>query len=275
MRLLVTLQTSSEMAVTDEVNYKIRGLLWNYLENTMFSSLHSSSNIPTFTFSNIFPEGGFTNISETFSEGQKCQLMISSPHDQMVNTIKQKLEQVESIEIGDYKFSVMSVEPLMVDVGGVGSTGVVKTSTGLYLRLPEEEREKYGIEVDYEGVISWVPDFGLDVFRERFMDNILWKLDKLRPHMGNPSSFSDLFKSIEILTVMEKELNVTEDHRKTFISPVCQFEYHIATESQQTWLNLLLDSGLGWRNSLGIGFTNVVESDKENNPYIGQNSIHN
>lgn len=258
MRLAVLANSETDFVWDPTSQYKLRGAIWSALDGTTYEKLHEQSDTPTFTFSNIFPAKGYTEINETVPEDTPVMFLISSPHPSLLDTVAADFATREDLEIGDIALSLDRVETRDIDVGRVGEKGTLKTQTGLYIRLPPEEQDRFDIDTPYEeATISWTPDHGMEPFKTRLMENITWKLRTLDPTIQQtPDSFQQLFDSVTIETTFETNVNVTEDYAYSFIPSVCTFGYTVTSQKHRKWLNTLLDTGLGWRNALGFGFIN-------------------
>lgn len=260
MRLALQLKPVTDTVWRQSETYKIRGNIWDAIKGTKYESLHDNSSIPTFVFSNVYPVNKHNTINKTIPEGTDCTVLIDSPHPSLSDIIYSYYESQKNINIGDTRYSIDNIEKRDYSVGPIGSSGKLKTPNGVYLRLPPEEQEKYKLNKRYDDVISWTPHHGLKPFKQRIIDNLKWKVDSLSiGGTKNPESFNDIFESVSFLTTFESNINVNKDYSKNFISTVCEFEYTITSKEQQMWLNTILESGIGWRNTLGFGFTNIVK----------------
>lgn len=262
MRLAVLVNPNTDFVWNPADQYKLRGAIWSALEGTTYEKLHEQSDTPTFTFSNIFPVDGYQSVNESVAEGTPSMFLISSPHPSLLDTVAAAFNSKNKLEIGDSVFTIDRIETRDIDVGRIGDTGTLKTQTGLYLRLPPEKQEEYGLDTAYSNsTISWTPEYGMEVFRDRVLDNVKWKLQSIDPTMQEtPETFQQLFDSVSIKTTFEANVNVSEDYTYVFYPSVCTFNYTVTSQEHRKWLNTLLDTGLGWRNPLGFGFLNLVES---------------
>ena len=262
MRLAVLLNPKSDFIWTPSDQYKLRGVIWKALKGTTYEKLHEQSDTPTFTFSNVFTADGQAGINDPITENTPSILLMSSPHPNLLDIVAADFDALDKLEIGDNMFTIDRIESREINAGRVGEQGTIKTQTGLYLRLPPEEQEKYNINSPYEeSTISWTPDHGLKLFKERLLDNINWKINTLDPTVEDtPDTFQDIFNSVSVKTTFEANVNVTEDYAYTFIPSVCEFEYTVTDNTHRRWINTLFDSGLGWKNALGFGFLNRTDT---------------
>lgn len=262
MRLAIELSPNTDLAWNTEDQYKLRGRLWKALKDTTYEKLHNNSDTPTFVFSNIFSISEKNSFTNVIKEKEESMLLISSPHTGLLDMISADLNANPQLNIGDKSFTVTDVQTRDIDVGPVGASGTIKTSTGLYIRLPQEERNKYNIETSFNknSVLSWTPEMNLKAFHNRIVDDVSWKVNTLCPTIKDtPNQFQDIFESVNILTTFQADVNVTEDYKYSFFPVVCEFEYVVKSETHRLWLNTIIDTGLGWRNALGFGFLNKVD----------------
>jgi CRISPR-associated endoribonuclease Cas6 len=258
MRLLLELTATKDMKYDVVYHHKLRGQLWNLLKDTPLEELHGVSRIPTFTFSNPFPR-------ENYTEGQTAYLLISSTHYDLIQTFEKQLRDTFNLQIGEMEFKIENIKQTIPDVGEPGSTGVLQCDTGIHLRIDKKHREKYDIQGNFgeNQSISWTPDYPLQLFHERFLDNLNWKLDTTTDTgIEKPTRFNEVIDEVEFGEVYPIKVPVTtqpEGYKKTFVVPEVRFNYIVRNESHRIWLNTLLDCGCGWRNALGFGFLNIRE----------------
>lgn len=260
MRLSILLKPKHDFDWNASIQHKVRGMIWDSIKGTKFEELHGTSEIPTFTFSNIFPiESDYTHNS-IIEKDQETMLLISSPHPGLLDSIAADINSRETLEIGDLVLSVDGIESRDINVGRDGSTGKLKTQTGLYIPITEEDQNTYNIDTKYtNSKLSWTPNHGINIFRKKLLQNSNWKATTLDPTIKPIEDFNSLFDSVQIKTTFEANVNVSSDYTYKFIPSVCELNYTIHTQNQRKYLNTLLDTGLGWRNALGFGFLNKIE----------------
>lgn len=259
MRVLVRLTADSDAAYRSDYHHKLRGCIWRPLEGTPAGDLHGDRTTVPFCFSNPFP------VHETFREGEQYTVLISSPHERVLATLEERLTKGTPWNIGDAPFTVDSVTRVEPDVGEPGTSGVIQTDTGVYCRIPEEMWDEYGLDVPYNtDVVSWDPDMPLSVFMERLSDNLRWKHDTFCPdYLPAPDAAEDVFDSFDHQDTYSITTEVSTAQEWTFVVNKWRFEYTVRDTHHRRWLNLALETGLGWRNALGFGFPNIKEKAGE------------
>lgn len=258
MRLELLLNPTTDIVWKPKNQYKMRGVLYKAIKNTKFDKLHSDATTPSFCFSNVYPTTGYTKPNEPISENTKSKLLIDSPHPGVLDTINSFFESNQTIEIGDNQFNVIGTEKNNPDVGPIGTQGTIKTQTGLYLKLDPEDQDRFNLDINPQHRVSWTPEAGTTAFKQKVLENSLWKLNTLLISNNRPEKFNDLFDSYNVKTVYKAQVNVSKNHTRTFLPSVVSLKYTIKSPKQREWLNTLVETGLGNRNSLGFGFLNII-----------------
>jgi CRISPR-associated endoribonuclease Cas6 len=171
MRLLVRLNAQRDAAYDPEYHHKLRGVIWRYLDSTPFEELHGTDDALPFVFSNPFP------VKE-IKEGDRRNVLIASPHDALMETLSKRINPNDEFNIGELPFEVSDTSLFGVDVGEPGETGTLSTASGIYVPLKRDRWEEFEIDPEYDTEeIGWVPEYSLDVFRQRIRENLSWKHD--------------------------------------------------------------------------------------------------
>lgn len=256
MRLLVRLRADRDAAYNSEYHHKLRGVIWNALSDTDYASLHGNRENVSFSYSNPFPV-------KPISAGDERHVIIASPHDGLIETLYEKFDEGTPFNIGEMPFTVTDRTPLDVDVGEPGDSGILRTDTGVYVRLPEERWDDYGIDPEPNAEeIGWTPSHSLGLFLKRIRENLAWKHDTVHAdYLNNVNAETELFHDVNHQKTYSVDIPVGSEpsYDYTFVVSKWDFKYTVRNDDHRRWLNLLLDSGLGWRNSLGFGFINKEE----------------
>lgn len=251
MRLLIRLDADRDAAYDPEYHHKLRGVLWKYLQNTSFESLHGTDDALPFVFSNPFPPGDM-------EKGDRMHVLVASPHDALLETMSEQIESGDEFNIGELPFTVAGTSLFNVDVGEPGTTGQLTTASGVYIPLPRDRWEEFDIDPEYDAEeIGWSPDYSLGLFRQRIQENLEWKHDQVfREYLDGPSEGGTLFDDWSMEKVYSVDVPVNVDYEWTFVVSKWTFGYRVRNDDHRRWLNLALDTGLGARNTLGFGFVN-------------------
>lgn len=256
MRAIVKLTAQSDIAYQNDYHHKLRGRIWNALDGTQFSDLHGQSDAFPFTFSNPFPR-------KNFEAGDEASVLISSPYPELIEKLTEMLEKNPEFNIGDMPFKVEHSNPFSVDVGEPMVNGTLQCSTGVYIKLDEDDCDRFDISrPNDEKRISWVPEHGLEAFHERVSENASWKYNKINSDYPiEDFNFEDLFDSVSFGNTYALDIPVTEDHTQTFLVNQARFDYTVRDDVHRNALNTLLDTGIGCRNPLGLGHLNVIDRE--------------
>jgi len=255
MRALVTLEAQQDQAYDPEYHHKLRGAVWERLEDTNYGDMHGDPSEVPFVFSNPFPV-------KDMNVGDKMKILVSSLHDGLIETFTDQVDEGNEFNIGELHFNVNDVVSFAVDAGEPGTRGTLETSTGVYIPLHRENWDEYGIDVPYNAdKIGWSNEHGFDVFLQRVAENVDWKQSQVYgDYLDSPSAY-DLFDDFDYKKGYSVDSKVTSQdggYTYTFIVSKWQFGYTVRNEDHRRWLNILLNSGIGWRNALGFGFVNKV-----------------
>lgn len=252
MRLLIRLDADRDAAYNPQYHHKLRGVIWRYLEETPFSELHGQDDSIPFCFSNPFPVG-------EISEGDRRHVLVSSPHDSLIESLDSLITAGDEFNIGELPFSVAETTLVTTDTGEPGTTGTLTSSTGVYVPLRQDRWEEFGISPEYDAAeIGWVPEHSLGVFRQRVQENLSWKHRQVfREYLDTPEDQDgELFDDWSLQKVYSVDVPVVEDYEWTFVVSKWELGYRVRSNDHRRWLNLALDAGLGARNPLGFGFVN-------------------
>lgn len=253
MRLLVRLSARTDTSYDNTYHHKLRGRLWCGLQGTEFEKYHDADRPVGFTYSNPFPPGDM-------SEGDKRTLLVSAPQEQLLAAIAEDFIEDRELNIGEMPFHIDEITNISPDVGEPGSTGTIETGTGVLVRIPPWRAEDYGIEPEGDEAIFWQPEHSMEPFVTQIEDNLDKKHGLFCPdYLPGPNSKDyDLFESYELIKTFAVPVTVTEGVEMTYVLSKWRFEYQVRDDDHRRHLNLALDTGIGERNGLGLGFINIT-----------------
>jgi CRISPR-associated endoribonuclease Cas6 len=255
VRLLVRLLARADTVYDNAYHHKLRGRIWNALEETEFETGHDTNDPPGFTYSNPFPPGDMR-------EGDERTLLISSPYEELLTPVARDLQEDRELNVGEMPYHVEHVSALAPDVGEPGTSGVIETGTGLLVRIPPWRCDEYGIDhPGGETAVFWRPEHTTEPLVNQLESNLDKKHRLYAPeHLPGPSDVDGgLFNSYELLKTFSIPVTVTQGETMTYVLSKWKFGYTVRDDHHRRHLNLALDCGLGERNSLGLGFVNITE----------------
>lgn len=247
------LSARADTAYDNTYHHKLRGRIWNALDGTEYDQRHDSGEPPGFVYSNPFPPGDM-------QEGDERKLLVSSPDEELLANVAADLFEEPELNIGEMPFQVDDVTSLSPDVGEPGSTGTIETGTGVLVRIPPWRAEDYDIEPEGEKAIFWQPEHSMEPFIKQIENNLDKKHTQFCPdYLSGPNSKDyDLFESYELIKTFAVPLIVTTGVEMTYVLSKWRFEYQVRDDDHRRHLNLALDTGIGERNGLGLGFINIT-----------------
>lgn len=258
MRLLVRLRARADTAYDDQYHHKLRGRIWRALEGTEFDAEHDSEAPTGLCYSNPFPP-------YDMEEGDARTLLVSATDRGLLGAIAVDLDESRELNVGEMPFEVTDLSLLAPDVGEPGTRGVLETGTGVLVRLSPRRCEEFGIETDGENPTFWRPEHTMAPFMTRVEDALDKKHDHLCPDdLPGPSDRAiDLFDSYELIKTFALPVTVTQGVEMTYILSKWRLGYEVQDDHHRRHLNLALDTGIGDRNTLGLGFLNIDENSVE------------
>lgn len=253
MRLLARLSARADTAYDNTYHHKLRGRLWRALQDTEYEQYHDENRPVGMTYSNPFPPGDM-------QEGDERTLLIAAPQEDLLTEIAEDLIADRELNIGEMPFHVDELTAIDPDIGKPGTTGTIDTGTGLLVRIPPWKADDYGIDGGDQATY-WQPEHSMEPLRTQLENNLdkkhrLFCADRLP---GPSDKDYPLFESYELIKTFAIPVTVSEGQKLTFVLSKWRFEYQIRDNDHRRHLNLALDTGLGERNALGLGFVNIVD----------------
>jgi CRISPR-associated endoribonuclease Cas6 len=233
---------------------KLRGRIWRGLEGTEYDDLHDEQRPLGFCFSCPIPPFDM-------EEGDERVVLISATDRDLLGEIAADLEANPEFNIGEMPFEVTDMSLLGPDVGEPGTTGIIRTGTGLLVRIPPWQADEYDIETGGDHAQFWRPEHSMEPLRVQLENN----LDKKHGHycpddLPGPSDVEgSLFNEYDLQKTYALPVKVSEQTELTYVVSKWEFGYTVRDDHHRRHLNLALDTGLGERNSLGFGFLNIDE----------------
>lgn len=233
MRALFKLNPRRETEYADDYNHNVRGLLYNQLEE-LFPEAHGDNKQIPFTFSNLFPP------REVLSDETK--LIVACHRRDYLSAIASGISAVEEVNIGEMPFWVDDVS--VFDVSPDDS-GTLRSEHGVYCT----------VESPSEHPTYWREEHGVDEFRKQIEASLDWKIDKFTQYDSSNRSFP-VFDSLSCQRTFARPVTVEAGSEITVVLSDWEFDYTIRSDMHRSYINLALDTGIGWKNTLGFGFVN-------------------
>jgi CRISPR-associated endoribonuclease Cas6 len=231
MRLKITIIPKEEFPKNAINQYHIHSFLWELLKDTKYSKLHDQPRFKYFCFSEIFPIGDF-------KKNEAKYIILSSPNEDFINTIYEKIKETPNICLNRHKFEVYCGKPFKLKFRTraiSGSPLVLQVQPNIYWSV------KY---------------HSLSVFLRRLYENSIKKYESYYGERINLGIY-DLFDSLSF----KKQIAVhIKKHGKDIriIGTKWIFEKRRIPKELYKFYNFLLDCGLGEKNSFGFGFLNPL-----------------
>jgi len=256
MRLLIDAEARADTAYDNAYHHKLRGRVWRALEGTEYGESHGDGDPGRFCYSNPFPP-------RDMREGDERTILVSAPEEELLAAVAGDLKDDPELNVGEMPFRVTDLDVIAPDAGEPGTKGTIETGTGVLVRIPPRRFEEYGIDEDPDGDTAafWRPEYSMAPFRRQLVNNLDRKHDHHCPdHLPGPSEFeAPLFDSYELLKTFAIPLTVTQGETRTVVLSKWELGYEVRDDDHRRHLNLALDTGIGERNGLGLGFVNVTE----------------
>jgi len=254
VRLLARLEARADTAYDNTYHHKLRGRLWEALRDTEYEQYHDENRPVGLSYSNPFPP-------RDMREGDERTLLVAAPQEELLAEVAEDFLANRELNVGEMPFRIEELTELDPDVGEPGSTGTIETGTGLLVRIPPWRAEEYGIEREGDAAIFWRPEHSMEPLRTQLESNLDKKHRLFCPeYLPGPSETeSPLFDDYELIKTFSIPVTVSQGTEMTYVLSKWRFGYTVRDDDHRRHLNLALDTGLGERNALGLGFCNLVE----------------
>jgi CRISPR-associated endoribonuclease Cas6 len=219
-------------------------------------NVHDSDAPAPFTFSDPLPHGDM-------EVGDERRLIVSSPHGRdLYDLLIADLSADPELNLGHMCFEVTDARTVEIDVGPPGSTGTIKTPTGLVQPLSQGVCETHGITPpENSETLYWASENHppLALF-EQVRRNLSQKLDAYHPPSVTDPVKTDtpLFSGYELYDAGAMPRTVSTDKTGLLFYSKWELEYEVRDDDHRTWLNTLLACGFGAKCAYGLGYGYVT-----------------
>lgn len=239
MRALLELEPRRQVEYEQDYNHNVRGYIYQFLEDE-FPDVHSDNKDIPFTFSNFFPP------RQVLSD--KTNLIIASQNREYFDHIVSGVSKCKTINIGEMPFKLKDIDIFNINIK---QTGELRSEHGIYCT----------VDSNRENPTYWKKSHGVNVFMDRIEDSLDWKIDQLTPFSSQKRNFN-IFDGFELQDTFARPVTVEEDgNRITMILSNWKFEYTIRNGLHEEYIRMALNTGVGWKNTLGFGFVNQVDQN--------------
>lgn len=248
MKLVIELEAAADCVYDNQrANYTFGSRIRNALKRHAPDAYdHDSSEPPLWTFA--LPEWQ----KEGYKRGETAYAVVSAYDRRVLEAMSMDLQDRPEVGMGRMVFDVQRGFTESNNVR-VGESGKIRTRTGSLVKTePYEER-------------YWKEEDGANLYRQRIEENAHQKAY----HAGllEENGYSDepirLFTDHDLVKTYACPKQVSEDHTQTFVFSKWVFEYEVRDKQHRDYLNLLLDSGVGAKNSYGFGFLDKMNDYTE------------
>jgi CRISPR-associated endoribonuclease Cas6 len=253
MRLLARLRARSDAAYDNTYHHKLRGRLWEALQDSPYEQHHDANRPVGFSYSNPFPP-------RDMAAGDERTLLVAAPQKDLLASVAEDFIADRELNIGEMPFHIDELTSLSPDVGEPGTTGTIESGTGLLVRIPPWQADAYNIDTDSDEATFWRPKHSMEPLKTQLENNLDQKHELFCPeYLPGPSATDyELFTDYELIKTFAIPVEVSHGQELTYVLSKWRFGYTVRDDDHRRHLNLALDTGLGERNALGLGFINLT-----------------
>ncbi|RLM84097.1 CRISPR-associated protein Cas6, partial [Haloarcula sp. Atlit-7R] len=99
MRVMTHLSARADAAYQNDYHHKLRGRLWEALDDTKYDQRHDDGEPPGFVYSNPFPP-------HDMEAGDDRKLLVASPEEELLAHVAADLLEEPELNIGEMPFRV-------------------------------------------------------------------------------------------------------------------------------------------------------------------------
>lgn len=242
MRIKVDFVAEDEIPMGGVRKHDLQAFIYSLLMGTKYDSLHDRKGFKFFTFSNFFP-------GIDVKPNEEKSFIISSPDEEFIETLYEKLLPVERFYIGKKPLRIERVKKFRLKPTGrfiTGSPVVVRSMTGRgFFTFHHENSLDYFIRAITENALEKYSAFTGEPFQ---LDGPLFR--RMVPYVRK-KGWIDVYVRVNI---RGKYFDVPGSNWKLL-------EAKIRPENRDFY-GFIMDAGIGSLNSLGFGFLNPLRRGK-------------
>ena len=253
MRLLLRLRALDDFRYDLEYNPYIQGFIYRLLVGTEYDYLHDGRGQKFFCFSNIFP----VPVSDYLvRRGDAKNLLISSPDRGFIETLYDRLRKVMEVsEVIHFNRMVFRLENVkMFSVRLPDPPFKIVSATPVVYRIYRDMYSEYGIHSD-KPYLFWRPEHGLDLL-ERLVENDVRR--KYGGFYGSEPPSTHLYDYLVPKKSVAIHYSVHGEWVQLIGTVIELVVRSPLNRGSRDVLRFILDTGLGERNPMGLGFLNII-----------------
>jgi CRISPR-associated endoribonuclease Cas6 len=229
----------------------LQGLIYRFLRNSAFKTLHDRKGPKYFSFSNLIPP------SRVIDEGSNKTLIIASPDRHLIETLSHSLEGMmdREIRIGEMTFKVEAAGIFNYDLPRNASGEFTLTSgTPIVVRIPQNRLQEYEITPKHPyRYVYWRKEYTPTAFMKQLEENLIKKYNEYYDTELEPVQ---VFEQLRFKKQVAVPLRM-KGEESTIIGTLWDFHFAPLDGLRRDLLQFGLDAGFGEMNSLGFGFMNL------------------
>jgi len=251
LRLLVKLRALRKAAYDLAYHKNLQGLIYRFLRNSEFQTLHDRKGYKYFSFSNIIPP------SRVIDEGTDKTLIVASPNNNFIETVSKGLDELNGgeVRIGEMVFRVEAARIFNHDLpwDAFGEFTLI-SGTPIVVRIPQNRLQEYGITPKHPyRYVYWRKEHTPTAFMKQLEENLVKKYNECYDTELAPFQ---IFEQLRFRKQVAVPLRM-KGKETTVVGTLWDFPFTSPNHVRRTLLQFGLDAGFGEMNSLGFGFVNL------------------
>ncbi|MBS7627100.1 CRISPR-associated endoribonuclease Cas6, partial [Candidatus Bathyarchaeota archaeon] len=239
MRLLIRLKALKRVYYNLAYHKDLQGLIYKFLRNSTFKTLHDKKGYKYFSFSNIIPP------SRIIEEGSSKSLIVASPDRGLIETVSNGLEEMRcgEVRIGEMAFKIEETRIFDQDLPQEAFKGFTLTSgTPIVIRIPQNRLQEYGITPKHPyRYVYWRKEHTPTAFMKQLEENLLKKYNDYYDAELEPFQ---IFERLRFKKQVAVPLRM-KGEESTIIGTLWNFHFTPLNGTRRDLLQFGLDAGFG------------------------------
>lgn len=254
-KLIIHLNAEADASYHQDYHRKLRGVLLNALPDAHIPD--DDAGVPV-SYTGLLPWGDI-------DAGDQRRVIVSSFDNEIIGQLAAKLQGDRDMTIGEWQFTVSGVVDATADVGPPGTRGTLESDTGCFVTLDQEAAAEYGITPGGDADYYWREGDPQQALTDRVMETLTTQWDKQNPPSGTSGPHDidgPLFDQVTLDDTYSVPLHVAADYTQTVVLNKLTLGYEVRSESHREALNYALSTGIGEKNSYGLGTLSLVSKQE-------------